>query len=88
MRQPLRHRKAMDGAFRKEARFLATRRGTIAKEQCGPKTFAATENLRQLSNQIRQCVEPLNFLQTRLLEVASGALASGPASSPSSNYRQ
>jgi phosphoenolpyruvate carboxylase len=48
----------MDETLRHEVRLLTTRLGVIVREQCGPKTFAAIENLRQLSKQIRQNVEP------------------------------
>lgn len=48
----------MDELLRKEVRFLTTRLGAMVREQCGPKTFAAVENLRQLSKQIRQSPDP------------------------------
>jgi phosphoenolpyruvate carboxylase len=44
----------MDPRLRREVRLLTTRLGTIVQEQCGPKVFAAIENLRNLSKQIRQ----------------------------------
>jgi len=53
----------MDEALRREVRFLTTRLGVIVREQCGPRVFAAVENLRTLSRQIRQNPEP------RLLQV-------------------
>lgn len=48
----------MDEALRREVRLLTTRLGAIIQEQCGEKTFTAIENLRQLSKQIRQNVDP------------------------------
>ena len=48
----------MDEILRREVRLLTTRLGVIVQEQCGPKTFEAIENLRQLSKQIRQHVDP------------------------------
>ena len=48
----------MDETLRREVRLLTTRLGVIVQEQCGPKTFEAIENLRQLSKQIRQRVDP------------------------------
>ncbi|MBZ5516704.1 MAG: phosphoenolpyruvate carboxylase [Acidobacteriia bacterium] len=48
----------MDETLRREVRLLTTRLGVIVQEQCGPKTFQAIENLRQLSKQIRQRVDP------------------------------
>ncbi len=48
----------MDETLRREVRFLTTRLGVIAKEQCGPKVLAAIEKLRQLSKQIRQDPRP------------------------------
>jgi len=48
----------MDDTLRREVRFLTTRLGAIAQEQCGPKVFAAIENLRHLSKQIRQNPAP------------------------------
>ena len=48
----------MDETLRREVRFLTTRLGAIAREQCGPKVFAAIENLRHLSKQIRQNPAP------------------------------
>jgi phosphoenolpyruvate carboxylase len=48
----------MDEALRKEVRLLTTRLGAIVQEQCGPKTFAAIESLRQLAKQIRQRIDP------------------------------
>lgn len=44
----------MDETLRREVRFLTTRLGAIVQEQCGPRTFAAIENLRHLSKLIRQ----------------------------------
>lgn len=44
----------MDESLRREVRFLTTRLGAMVEEQCGPRIFAAIENLRQLSKQIRQ----------------------------------
>src|SRR5256885_12672510 len=51
-------RAPMDETLRREVRFLTTRLGAIAQEQCGPKVFAAIENLRHLSKQIRQNPAP------------------------------
>jgi phosphoenolpyruvate carboxylase len=48
----------MDQTLRREVRLLTTRLGTIVQEQCGPKVFAAIENLRNLSKQIRQNATP------------------------------
>src|SRR6516162_9676599 len=48
----------MDQTLRREVRLLTTRLGTIVQEQCGPKVFAAIENLRNLSKQIRQSATP------------------------------
>jgi len=48
----------MDQTLRREVRLLTTRLGTIVQEQCGPKVFAAIENLRNLSKQIRQNPTP------------------------------
>ncbi|PYV04615.1 MAG: hypothetical protein DMG26_07040 [Acidobacteria bacterium] len=48
----------MDETLRREVRFLTTRLGAIAREQCGPRVFAAIENLRHLSKQIRQNPAP------------------------------
>ena len=48
----------MDEALRRDVRFLTTRLGAIIQEQCGPKTFGAIEDLRQLSKQIRQGIDP------------------------------
>jgi phosphoenolpyruvate carboxylase len=58
----------MDEALRKEVRLLTTRLGAIVQEQCGPKTFAAIESLRQLSKQIRQRIEP-GLLKVKQREV-------------------
>ncbi len=44
----------MDEALRREVRLLTTRLGAVAREQCGTQVFAAIENLRRLSKQIRQ----------------------------------
>src|SRR6516225_2646967 len=44
----------MDQTLRREVRLLTTRLGTIVREQSGSKVFAAVENLRNLSKQIRQ----------------------------------
>jgi len=48
----------MDQTLRREVRLLTTRLGTIVQEQCGPKVFAAIENLRRLSKQIRHSPTP------------------------------
>jgi phosphoenolpyruvate carboxylase len=48
----------MEEALRHQVRFLTTRLGAIVREQSGPETFAAIENLRQLSKQIRRRVDP------------------------------
>ena len=48
----------MDEALRHQVRFLTTRLGAIVREQSGAETFAAIENLRQLSKQIRRRVDP------------------------------
>ena len=58
----------MDEILRREVRLLTTRFGVIVREQCGPKTFAAIENLRQLSKQIRQNVD-LKLLEAKTREV-------------------
>jgi phosphoenolpyruvate carboxylase len=58
----------MDETLRREVRLLTTRLGVIIQEQCGPKTFAAIENLRQLSKQIRQNVDP-KLLEAKTREV-------------------
>jgi len=58
----------MDEALRREVRLLTTRLGVIVQEQCGPKTFAAVENLRQLSKQIRQRLDP-GLLELKQREV-------------------
>jgi phosphoenolpyruvate carboxylase len=48
----------MQETLRQEVRYLTTRLGSIVQEQCGPKIFAAIENLRTLSKQIRQHSDP------------------------------
>ena len=48
----------MDESLRREVRFLTTRLGAIVQEQCGRRVFAAIENLRKLSKQIRNESEP------------------------------
>jgi phosphoenolpyruvate carboxylase len=48
----------MQETLRSEVRCLTTRLGAIVQEQCGPKIFAAIENLRSLSKQIRQHSDP------------------------------
>jgi phosphoenolpyruvate carboxylase len=58
----------MDETLRHEVRLLTTRLGVIVREQCGPKTFEAIENLRQLSKQIRQNVDP-KLLEAKTREV-------------------
>ena len=58
----------MDEILRREVRLLTTRLGVIVREQCGPKTIAAIENLRQLSKQIRQNVDP-KLLEAKTREV-------------------
>ena len=58
----------MDETLRREVRLLTTRLGAIVREQCGEKTFAAIESLRQLSKQIRQHVDP-HLLGTKQHEV-------------------
>jgi phosphoenolpyruvate carboxylase len=64
----------MDERLRREVRFLTTRLGAIVKEQCGPETFAAVENLRQLSKQIRHHVDP-QLLEAKQQEVERLTLA-------------
>ncbi|MGH9325270.1 MAG: phosphoenolpyruvate carboxylase [Terriglobia bacterium] len=44
----------MQEALRREVRYLTTRLGAIVQEQCGPRVFAAIEELRKLSKQTRQ----------------------------------
>jgi len=65
----------MDETLRREVRLLTTRLGVIVREQCGPKTFAAIENLRHLSKQIRLNVDPklldANQREVKRLSVAS-----------------
>jgi phosphoenolpyruvate carboxylase len=58
----------MDETLRREVRLLTTRLGVIVQEQCGPQTFRAIENLRQLSKQIRQNVDP-RLLEAKTREV-------------------
>ncbi|MFB3921274.1 MAG: phosphoenolpyruvate carboxylase [Terriglobia bacterium] len=58
----------MDETLRREVRLLTTRLGAIVREQCGEKTFAAIESLRQLSKQIRQHVDP-QLLKAKQREV-------------------
>ncbi len=48
----------MQEALRREVRCLTTRLGAMVKEQCGSKVFAAIEELRSLSKQIRQRPDP------------------------------
>src|SRR6202007_2421632 len=64
----------MDTRLRQEVRLLTTRLGTIVQEQCGPKVFAAIENLRNLSKQIRQSPTP-ELLQANQDEVNRLTLA-------------
>src|SRR5215469_1505745 len=59
----------MDEALRREVRFLTTRLGAVAQEQCGPRVFASIEELRKLSKEIREHPGP------ELVE-ASGRVAS------------
>ena len=59
----------MEETLRREVRFLTTRLGTIVQEQCGPRVFAAIEELRRLSKQIRQQPDP------QLLETSSRAVS-------------
>ncbi len=66
----------MDEILRREVRLLTTRLGVIVQEQCGPKTFAAIENLRRLSKQIRLNIDP-KLLEANRREV--NRLAVGPA---------
>ncbi|MGH9648895.1 MAG: phosphoenolpyruvate carboxylase, partial [Terriglobales bacterium] len=58
----------MDEILRRDVRLLTTRLGAIVREQCGEKTFAAIESLRQLSKQIRQRVDP-HLLKAKQREV-------------------
>lgn len=44
--------------LRREVRWLTTRLGAIAQEQCGRKVFAAIEELRHLSKEMRQRGDP------------------------------
>ncbi|HUI42730.1 MAG TPA: phosphoenolpyruvate carboxylase [Terriglobia bacterium] len=60
----------MDEALRREVRFLTTRLGVIVQERCGPAVFAAIEELRSLSKQIRQHPDPQS------LEAGARAVAS------------
>ena len=64
----------MDQTLRREVRLLTTRLGTIVQEQCGPKVFAAIENLRNLSKQIRQSPTP-ELLKANQDEVSRLTLA-------------
>ncbi|HTG58561.1 MAG TPA: phosphoenolpyruvate carboxylase, partial [Terriglobia bacterium] len=64
----------MDQTLRREVRLLTTRLGTIVQEQCGPRVFAAIENLRNLSKQIRQNATP-ELLKANQVEVNSLTLA-------------
>ena len=48
----------MEELLRKEIRLLTTRLGVVVQEQSGPRVFAAIEDLRQLSKQIRQHSDP------------------------------
>jgi phosphoenolpyruvate carboxylase len=64
----------MDETLRREVRLLTTRLGVIVQEQCGPNTFQAIENLRQLSKQIRQHVDP-QLLDVKQREVNRLSLA-------------
>ncbi len=48
----------MDQRLRREVRLLTTRLGAIAREQCGPETFAAIESLRQLAKRFRLSLNP------------------------------
>ncbi|HEY6292851.1 MAG TPA: phosphoenolpyruvate carboxylase [Terriglobia bacterium] len=59
----------MEETLRREVRFLTTRLGAIVQEQCGPRVFAAIEQLRRLSKQIRQHPDP------QLLETSSRAVS-------------
>lgn len=65
----------MDETVRREVRLLTTRLGSIVREQCGPKTFRAIENLRRLSKQIRHNIDPklldANQREVQRLSVAS-----------------
>lgn len=44
----------MQEALRREVRYLTTRLGATVQEQCGRNVFAAIEELRNLSKQVRQ----------------------------------
>ena len=59
----------MEETLRREVRFLTTRLGAIVQEQCGSRVFAAIEELRRLSKQIRQHPDP------QLLETSSRAVS-------------
>ena len=48
----------MEETLRREVRLLTTRLGVIVQEQCGERVFAAIEELRRLSKQIRQQHDP------------------------------
>jgi phosphoenolpyruvate carboxylase len=48
----------MHEELRREVRCLTTRLGAILQEQCGQRIFAAIENLRNLSKQIRNHPDP------------------------------
>ena len=67
----------MNEALRGEVRFLTTRLGAMVQEQCGAKVFAAIENLRRLSKQIRQNPVPellqANQRQVHRLPVAQAS---------------
>jgi phosphoenolpyruvate carboxylase len=58
----------MEEALRREVRLLTTRLGVIVQEQCGDRVFAAIEELRRLSKQIRQHPDP------QLIEASRGAV--------------
>lgn len=58
----------MEEMLRREVRLLTTRLGIIVQEQCGDRVFAAIEELRRLSKQIRQHLDP------QLLEASRGAV--------------
>jgi phosphoenolpyruvate carboxylase len=55
----------MEEALRREVRFLTTRLGVIVQEQCGDRVFAAIEELRRLSKQVRQHSDPQSIEASR-----------------------
>src|SRR5580700_7875980 len=55
----------MEEMLRREVRLLTTRLGIIVQEQCGDRVFAAIEELRRLSKQIRQHLDPQLLVASR-----------------------